>query len=93
MVKAGWTTILLKTRCVPNAVDLMVIKLVLQRRVIFMGDHLQHGFAESLKYYHFERNQQELAGRLIEPKAEIGSSSRKICSRQRLGGLLNYFPS
>jgi hypothetical protein len=46
---------------------------------------------EYLKYYHRERNHQGIAGRLIVPEAEIGYSSGKVCRRQRLGGLLNYY--
>ena len=61
-------------------------------RMIFLGeDHLQRATAEYLEYYHRERNHQGLAGRLIDPGAEIGSSSGKICRRQRLGGMLNYY--
>ena len=60
--------------------------------MIFLGeDHLRHAIAEYLKYYHRERNHQGLAGRLIEPKAEIGWSSGKLCRRQRLGRMLNHY--
>jgi hypothetical protein len=47
--------------------------------------------AEYLEYCHHERNHQGLAGRIIEPGAEIGTSSGKVCRRQRLGGMLNYY--
>ena len=61
-------------------------------RMIFLGeDHPRHAIAEYLKYYHRERNHQELAGRLIESGAEIGSFGGKVCRRQRLGGMLNYY--
>ena len=60
--------------------------------MIFLGeDHLRRATAEYLEYYHRERNHQGLAGRLIEPGAEIGSSAGKVCRRQRLGGMLNYY--
>ena len=61
-------------------------------RMIFFGeDRLRHVIAEYLEYYHHERNHQGLAGRIIEPGAEIGTSSGKVCRRQRLGGMLNYY--
>jgi putative transposase len=61
-------------------------------RMIFLGeDHLRHAIAEYLKYYHGERNHQGLAGRLIVPTAESGWSSGKVCRRQRLGGMLNFY--
>ncbi len=54
--------------------------------VIFpVVDHLRRVVAEDLEYYHHERNYQELAGRIIEPETEIGTSSGKVCRRQRLG--------
>jgi hypothetical protein len=47
--------------------------------------------AEYLEYYHHERNHQGLAGRIIEPGAQNGTSSGKIWRRQRLGGMLYYY--
>jgi len=59
--------------------------------MIFLGEgHLRRATSEYLEYHHCERNHQGLAGRLIEPGAEIGSSSVKIC-RRRLGGMLNCY--
>ena len=61
-------------------------------RMIFLGEgHLLRATADYLEYYHRERNHQGLAGRLIEPGAETGSSSGKVCRQQRLGGMLNYY--
>ena len=61
-------------------------------RMIFLGeDHLRRATADYLEYYHRERNHQGLAGRLINPGAETGSSSGKVCRPQRLGGTLNYY--
>ena len=60
--------------------------------MIFLGeDHLRRVIGEYLLYYHHERNHQGLAGRIIEPGTQIGTSSGKICRRQRLGGMLNYY--
>ena len=42
-------------------------------RMIFLGeDHLRRVIVEYLEYYHRERNHQGLAGRVIQPEAEIG---------------------
>ena len=60
--------------------------------MIYLGeDHLRQAISENLKYYYRERNHQGLAGRRIEPKAEIVWSSGKVCRRQRLGGILNFY--
>ena len=60
-------------------------------RMIFLGeDHLRRVIAEYLEYYHHERNHQGLAGRIIEPGAEIGTSAGKVYRRERLSGMLNY---
>ena len=60
--------------------------------MIFLGeDRLRRVIAEYLEYYHRERNHQGLAGRIIEPGAEIGTSSGKVSRRQPLGGMLNYY--
>lgn len=60
--------------------------------MIFLGeDHLRRVIVEYLEYYHQERNHQGLAGRIIEPGPEIVAAKGKICRRQRLGGMLNYY--
>ena len=61
-------------------------------RMIFLGeDHLRRVIVEYLEYYHHERNHQGLAGRIINPAAEIATADWEICRRQRLGGMLNYY--
>ena len=61
-------------------------------RMIFFGeDHLRRTINEYLAYYHCERNHQGLAGQMIEPEPEIGLSRGKVCHRERLGGMLNYY--
>ncbi len=44
-----------------------------------------------LEHYHHERNHQGLENKLIEPGDEVGQSAGKVQSRERLGGLLNYY--
>lgn len=61
-------------------------------RMIFLGEeHLRSTIDEYLAYYHRERNHQGLAGRIIEPSAEVGSLEGQVRHRERLGGLLNYY--
>jgi hypothetical protein len=61
-------------------------------RMIFLGeDHLRRVIVEYLEYYHHERNHQGLAGRIIEPAAQIATATGKVRRRQRLGGMLNYY--
>jgi hypothetical protein len=61
-------------------------------RMIFLGeDHLQRTIDEYLVYHHSERNHQGLAGQIIDPGEEMASASARICRRQRLGGMLNYY--
>lgn len=60
--------------------------------MIFLGENrLRRAIGEYLEYYHRERNHQGLAGQLIQPGIEVGSSNGPICRRQRLGGMLNYY--
>ena len=61
-------------------------------RMIFFGErHLQKSIDEFLEYYHRERNHQGLAGKIVDPGAEIGLSEGKVRRRERLGGMLNYY--
>jgi putative transposase len=61
-------------------------------RVIFFGEaHLRRLVDEYLVYYHRERNHQGLEGQIIEPGKEVGLANGRICRRERLGGMLNYY--
>jgi len=61
-------------------------------RMIFFGEaHLRRAVDEYLVYYHRERNHQGLDGEIINPEREAGPSQGKICRRERLGGMLNYY--
>ena len=64
---------------------------VVERMIFFGEDHLRRTIKEFLVYYHCERNHQGLAGQIIEPGSEIELSSAKVCRRERLGGMLNYY--
>jgi transposase InsO family protein len=61
-------------------------------RLIFFGEcHLRRVIDEYLAHYHRERNHQGLGGRIIEPGPEVGCTEGKICRRERVGGMLNYY--
>jgi transposase InsO family protein len=61
-------------------------------RVIFFGEaHLRRVVDEYLVHYHRERNHQGLKGKIIDPAEKIGLTAGRICRRERLGGMLNYF--
>jgi hypothetical protein len=61
-------------------------------RVIFFGEaHLRRVVDEYLVHYHRERNHQGLEGKIIDPGREVGLTAGKICRRERLGGMLNYY--
>ncbi len=47
--------------------------------MIFLGeDHLRRVIVEYFEYYHHERNHQGLAGRIINPAAEIATANGEI---------------
>ena len=61
-------------------------------RMIFFGEaHLRRAVEEYLVYYHRERNHQDLEGKIIGPEGEVNHNRGKICRRERLGGMLNYY--
>jgi putative transposase len=61
-------------------------------RVIFFGEsHLRRVVNEYLAHYHQERNYQGRGGQIIEAGEEVGLSDGRICCRERLGGILNYY--
>ena len=60
-------------------------------RVIPFGErHLRRTIAEFVEHYHGERNHQGLDNELIDGARAVECVGR-ICRRQRLGGLLNYY--
>jgi hypothetical protein len=59
-------------------------------KMIFIGEgHLRRTLSCYLAHYHQERNHQGLENKLIEPE-EMQAKGR-VCRRQRLGGILNYY--
>jgi transposase InsO family protein len=64
---------------------------VLDRMIFFSEASLRRAIGEFLSHFHQERNHQGLGNRLIEPGAEVGSTTGTVARRQRLGGLLNYY--
>jgi transposase InsO family protein len=59
-------------------------------KMISLGEeHLRRTLSCYMAHYHSERNHQSLENKLIEPD-EFHPKGR-ICRRQRLGGMLNYY--
>jgi putative transposase len=66
------------------------IRTELLDKLIFLGEeHLRRTLSCYLAHYHQERNHQALENKLIEPE-ELRAEGR-VCRRQRLGGMLNYY--
>ena len=60
-------------------------------RVIPLGDrHLRRTIAEFVTHYHAERNHQGIGNELIQSLGRADGHGR-ICRRQRIGGVLNYY--
>jgi len=60
-------------------------------RLVPLGErHFRRALKEFVDHYHRERNHQGLENRLIDGDAPRRRAGR-ICRRQRLGGLLNYY--
>jgi len=58
--------------------------------MIFLGEwHLRRTLSCYVVHYHQERNHQALKNKLIEP--EQLQAEGRVCRRQRLGGMLNYY--
>jgi transposase InsO family protein len=61
-------------------------------RLVLLGEnHLRHVVDEYLVHYHKERNHQGRGGQIIEPGNEVGLAEGRICRRERLGGMFNYY--
>ncbi|MCH8151406.1 MAG: transposase [Planctomycetes bacterium] len=62
-------------------------------RLLILGErHLRHVIDEYVEHYHTERNHQGLGNRLISPQAaKSRSADGPVYSRQRLGGMLNFY--
>ena len=61
-------------------------------RIIPLGEtHLRHAISEYMRHYHQERNHQGLDNALISADPAISTATKAVTSRQRLGGLLNFY--
>ena len=61
--------------------------------MIFFGENmLRRAVGQFLLHYHQERNHQGLGNEIIEPSDEVGQSAGVIKCRERLGGMLKYYP-
>ena len=63
----------------------------LERMILFGEQSLRRATREFLAHYHRERNHQGLENRLIFPSPTDVDLAAPIESRQRLGGMLNYY--
>ena len=60
--------------------------------MILVGEgSLRRAVAEFVEHYHHERNHQGLGNQLIVPVAPKTNHDGHVVSRERLGGLLNYY--
>jgi hypothetical protein len=60
--------------------------------MIFFGEQsLRTAIQNFVALYHSERNHQGLANQLIGPEPGHLGSAGEVQSRQRLGGMLNYY--
>ena len=61
------------------------------RHVVPLGErHLRTVIREFVEHYHFERNHQGL-GNVIPFPSAVAPPDGRICRRERLGGLLNFY--
>jgi transposase InsO family protein len=61
-------------------------------RLILVGEgSLRRAVAEFIEHYHRERNHQGLGNQLIVPLPARALGDGRVLSRERLGGLLNYY--
>jgi hypothetical protein len=63
----------------------------LERLILFGESSLWTAVQNFVAHYHSERNHQGLANRLILPDPAHLDSTGTIQSRERLGGMLNYY--
>ena len=63
----------------------------LDRFVPLSERHLRTAITEYVVHYHTERNHQGLGNELITPLPASANDAGPIVSRERLGGILNYY--
>ena len=61
-------------------------------RIVPLGEeHLRRALRSFVEHYHLERHHQGLAGELIVPDANAGSTEGRVACRERLGGMLRFY--
>jgi len=71
----------------------LTIKSECLKRVVPLGErHLRHVISEFVEHYHRERNHQGLENLLIDGAPQPANTNGRVLRRERLGGLLNYYP-
>ena len=61
-------------------------------QIIPLGErHLRQAVMEYTDHYHLERNHQGLNNELIDGQRDIDNMNGEVDSRERLGGVLNYY--
>ena len=63
----------------------------LDRFVPLSERHLRTAITEYVVHYHTERNHQGLVNELLTPLPASANDAGPIVSRERLGGILNYY--
>ena len=63
----------------------------LDQMIFFGEDALRNTIREFMRHYHIERNHQGLENRLIVATEMINTGTAVVKTRERLGGLLNYY--
>jgi hypothetical protein len=64
----------------------------LDRLILFEERRLRYAIAQFVAHYHGERNHQGLGNELIAPQCGQNGGTH-LCCRERVGGLLRYYPS
>ena len=64
----------------------------LSKLLVFGEKSLRHVLSEYVVYHHNERNHQGKENQLRFPASDqLPQSEHKVCSRERLGGLLHFY--
>ena len=74
-----------------RACGLSIRRECLDRFVPLSERHLRTAVTEYVVHYHTERNHQGLGNELITPLPASANDAGPIVSRERLGGILNYY--
>ena len=78
-------------RAVQRRLVLSIRRECLDRFVPLNERHLRTAITKYVVHYHTERNHQGLGNELITPLPASANDAGPIVSRERLGGILNYY--